>query len=315
MTEPPSTPPNTVPIPSRAVLDAFRVPSDGPGNSPVPLSGGQGRSVLVGGYVFKPAEGAEEEAEWGTAVWEELVPNGGFRVPRPLRAADGRCVVDGWTASEFLPGEPGPQGHWDGVLAAGRAFHAALKGVPRPAFLDRRTHPWAVADRVAWGERDIEAAADLAAPLAALREAWRPVNEEAAQLIHGDLTGNVLFGGGGGGGGTQGASSCGAASYEPPTVIDFSPYWRPPLFAEAVVVVDGLLWFDRPAGLLTDGGAHPDWPQLLIRALIFRLVAQSELAAAGGLAPGEWERERERYEVAADAVVRMARRGPGDRVR
>lgn len=52
------------------------------------------------------------------------------------------------------------------------------------------------------------------------------MKQDAAQLIHGDLTGNVLF-----------------AADEAPAVIDFSPYWRPPVFAEAVVVADGLLWF------------------------------------------------------------------------
>lgn len=71
-------------VPSSAVLDAF-----GAKGAPVPLIGGQGRSVLVGGFVFKPAEGAEDEIEW-----------------------------------------------------AARAFHAALRKLPRPDLLDRRTHPW-----------------------------------------------------------------------------------------------------------------------------------------------------------------------------
>ncbi|MGW7412333.1 hypothetical protein [Streptomyces sp. NPDC054863] len=274
MTELPS---NAVPAP--AVLAAFGV--KGPA---VPLVGGQGRSVRVGGFVFKPAEGPDNEAEWAASLFEELASCSGFRVPLPLRAADGRSVVDGWTADEFLTGQPGPQGHWSGVLSAGRAFHAALRGVPRPDFLDQQVHPWAVADRVAWGEQAVDVIDDLAVPFSTLLELRRPVRQDEAQLIHGDLTGNVLF-----------------AADQVPAVIDFSPYWRPPLFAEAVVVADGLLWFDLPSDLLTAGSGHPDWPQMLVRALIFRLVAHSESAGPPGRAQTG---EPNRYARAADVVVR-----------
>ncbi|MEV6106769.1 aminoglycoside phosphotransferase [Streptomyces sp. NPDC051940] len=238
-------------VPSRRVLDAFGV-----GGDPVPLPGGQGRSVRVGGFVFKPAEESADEVEWGVRLREALAPGHGFRVARPLRAADGRCVVDGWTADAFLAGETGPRGRWADVIGAGRAFHAAVRGAPRPAFLDRRAHPWAVADRVAWGEQEVTVAEGLADPFAALLELRRPVRQDDAQLVHGDLTGNVLF-----------------APGEAPAVIDLSPYWRPPLFAEAVVIADGLLWFGLGAGPLTAGDGRPDWRQMLFRALIFRLVA------------------------------------------
>ncbi|MDO0912417.1 hypothetical protein QQM39_16645 [Streptomyces sp. DT2A-34] len=87
-----------------------------------------------------------------------------------------------------------------------------------------------MADRVAWGEQGIDVIEDRTAPYSTLLELRRPVEHEAAQLIHGDLTGNVLF-----------------AADDEPAVIDFSPYWRPPVFAEAIVVADGLLWFDLPA--------------------------------------------------------------------
>ncbi|MFI1092191.1 aminoglycoside phosphotransferase [Streptomyces sp. NPDC020917] len=267
-------------VPPRAVLDAFGVRGD-----PVPLAGGQGRSVLVGGWVFKPLDGAEEEADWAASLFEELAPSRGFRVPRPLRAADGRCVVDGWSAGEFVAGESGPAGRWADVLGAGRAFHAALRRQPRPGFLDRRTDAWAVADRVAWDEQSAEVVEDLAPTFQSLLDLKRAVPQDAAQLVHGDLTGNVLV-----------------AAGDVPTVIDFSPYWRPPLFAEAVVVADGLLWFDLPPGLLTRGSDHPHWPQMLLRALVFRLVAHSENAGPAGRAqPGE----PERYARAAEVVARL----------
>ncbi|AGJ57821.1 hypothetical protein F750_5392 [Streptomyces sp. PAMC 26508] len=274
-------PSNAVPAP--AVLDAFGV-----AGSAVPLAGGQGRSVLVGGSVFKPAEGTDEEVEWAASLFEKLASDSGFRVPLPLRAADGRSVVDGWTACEFLTGRPGPEGHWTGVLSAGRAFHRALRHVPRPEFLDRHVHPWAVADRVAWGEQDIDVIDDLAAPFSTLRELRRPVTQDTAQLVHGDLTGNVLF-----------------APDHLPAVIDFSPYWRPPVFAEAIVVADALLWFDLPSDLVTAAGrSHPEWPQMLVRALIFRLVAHSEHAGPAGRAHSG---EPDRYARAIEVVRQLAR--------
>ncbi|MCD9899308.1 phosphotransferase [Streptomyces sp. MT29] len=192
-------------------------------------------------------------------------------------------MVEGWTAAEFAEGRPGPSGQWPGVVATGRAFHAALSELPRPAFLDRRTHPWAVADRVAWGEEETAVVPELAEPFARLLSLRRPV-EATAQIVHGDLTGNVLF-----------------APGQDPVVIDFSPYWRPPLCAEAVVIGDGLLWYEPAPGLLVGGGGDPRWRQMLIRALIFRLVALS------GLVGPSWragEKEAARFLAASEAVER-----------
>jgi uncharacterized protein (TIGR02569 family) len=258
-------------LPSTEVLAAFGVAGE-----PVPLAGGQGRSVRVGGCVLKPLDGSAAAAEWAVTLWERLPPGATeFRVPKPLRAADGRCVVRGWTASEFLPGEPGPRGRWEEVAVVGRALHAALRSVPRPTFLDGRTHPWAVADRVAWGEQEVRVAPALAEPYERARALVRPVRLPS-QLVHGDLAGNVLFAPGG-----------------LPTVIDFSPYWRPTLYAEAVVAVDGLLWSDLPPARLAAWHEGPCWQGMLARALIFRLVAQSELA------PTAMEGERYGRAVAA----------------
>jgi uncharacterized protein (TIGR02569 family) len=242
----------------------------------VPQAGGQGASIRLAGAVLKPVHDATEEANWSAATADGLAPFAGFRVPRPLRTPDGRYVVDGWCGAEYLPAEPGPAGRWAELLAAGRAFHAALRDLPRPDFLSRRTHRWAVADRVAWGEiawgeRDsasrVEVRPELRPVLGSLVAARRPVGGPA-QLVHGDLAGNVLFP----------VGEVGGA----PVVIDFSPYWRPVGFAEAVVVVDGLLWYDAPDELIGWGAADPDWAQLLLRALIFRLVADGLVEEGAG---------------------------------
>ncbi|WP_336216761.1 phosphotransferase [Nonomuraea sp. LPB2021202275-12-8] len=172
-------------------------------------------------------------------------------------------VAGGWTASEFLEGEPAPAGRWASLMAVGRAFHEALREVPRPDLLDRRNHPWAVADRVAWADAAPSLPGEAGRALAALLELRGPV-EAPDQLIHGDLTGNVLFHPG-----------------QRPAVIDFSPYWRPARYAEAIVTADALLY--HGAGPELAGGGE-DVP-LLVRALIFRLVALCILTGRDGALP------------------------------
>jgi uncharacterized protein (TIGR02569 family) len=240
------------PVPA-TVLDAFGLPEHG-----YPLQGGEGRSFRHGMAVLKPA-GDPAEAVWCARLLAGVEPQG-FRLPRPLRARDDRWVVDGWTASEYLEGQPGPAGRWDELLAAGRAFHAALSQLPRPDFLNHRTHRWARADRAAWGEPTVPVPAEAAEHWARLTRLIRPV-DAPSQLIHGDLTGNVLF-----------------AAGKPPAVIDFSPYWRPVGYADAIVLVDGMLWFGADHQLLTRDDHGPDFGQLLVRALIFRLAALTEQA-------------------------------------
>jgi uncharacterized protein (TIGR02569 family) len=90
--------------------------------------------------------------------------------------------------------------------------------------------------------------------VARLVAALRPL-EAPSQLIHGDLTGNVLF-----------------DDQLAPAVIDFSPYWRPAAFASAIVVADALVWEGADDGILGAVAHLPDFAQYLLRALIYRAV-------------------------------------------
>lgn len=246
-------------LPPPRVLEAF-----GLSGRPEPLEGGQGRSVRVADAVLKPGVDAAETA-WAAGLMERLRGHREFRVPRYLRAADGAHVVEGWAATGFLTGEPGPAGRWGALLAAGRAFHGALREVPRPARLDDHRHPWAVADRLAWGEApaDAELPADVRRLVTRLEGLRAPV-DAPAQLIHGDLTGNVLF-----------------AAGRAPAVIDFSPYWRPVGYADAIVTVDGLLHHRAGPRLVDSALPGPEGAQMLLRALLFRLAAAAFLAGPG----------------------------------
>jgi hypothetical protein len=159
-------------------------------------------------------------------------------------------IVDGWTASEYVAGMH-EEGRWREIIAVGERLHAALAHVPRPgAIIDPRTDPWAVGDRVAWGEADFPELDDVLA-------AFKPV-DAPSQLIHGDLTGNVLF-----------------HDELPPAIIDFAPYWRPVEFASAIVVSDALCWHDAPADL-----ADAVDRQYLLRALVYRAVTSRGFGVA-----------------------------------
>jgi aminoglycoside phosphotransferase (APT) family kinase protein len=170
---------------------------------------------------------------------------------------DGSWVVGGWAGWTALDGEPAPLARWPELVAASRAFHAALVGVPPPGWVGRGRNRWAVAERVAWDGAHVDVAPELADLVDALRAAGRPVRLPD-QLVHGDIAGNVLF-----------------AAGQPPAVIDFSPSWRPAGYALAVAAVDLLTWSRAPADILDELADEDGIDQLLLRALVWRLVTES----------------------------------------
>jgi uncharacterized protein (TIGR02569 family) len=232
--------------PPSSVLTAFGV-----SGSPVPLEGGQASSWRVGEAVLKRLDLAEPELEWQAEAFASISCDG-FRVPHPLRATDGSLVVDGWCAWEAVQGRH-EERRWPEIIAVGERFHSALVGVPRPEFIARRTDPWAIGDRVAWGDLPSSDFAHVK-HLTRLASALKPI-AAPSQLIHGDLTGNVLF-----------------EDHLPPAIIDFSPYWRPTGFASAVVVADALVWEGADEQILGAVAHVEDFDQYLLRALIYRAV-------------------------------------------
>jgi uncharacterized protein (TIGR02569 family) len=229
--------------PAASVLRVFA--TSGP---PLRLGGGEGRSFRAGGVVLKPCD---DPAEWAwLGRWLPTIEQRGFRLAMPARARDGRWVVDGWCAQAAVEGVHAER--WLEVLTVCRTFHAAAIHLPRPASIDARTHPWSVGDRVAWAELDPPVPHPLLSRLLRVRRGV----DLGSQVIHGDLTENVLF-----------------ADLAPPAIIDVTPYWRPAGYAEAIVVGDAVHWRGaQPAPLLDRCGEIPDFGQLFVRAVIFRLV-------------------------------------------
>jgi uncharacterized protein (TIGR02569 family) len=265
------------------VLSAFGLS----GVDPIPLGAAWEGGWRCGEVVLSMvAENAR--AAWSARVRETLFVDG-VRLARPVRSTDGRYVVSGWRADTFVAGQPEPR--HDEVVSAAVRLHEATGKLERPRFLTQGpTAPWAdvdvfiAADRAAWEERPMQSvpaaartpsptadgqrSVELISQLAGLRRPTKSPN----QLVDGDLYGTVLF--------------AGAAA---PGITDITPYWRPASWAAGVVVVDALSWGEADEGLIDRWNALPEWPQMLLRALMFRLAVhalhpRSTAAAFPGLA-------------------------------
>ncbi len=247
--------------------------------APVPMTGGQQMSWRAGDLALKPDTWPDLHQWLGTALAD--VPRTRVRLAEAVPTRDGRWVVDGWGATRFVEGAEAAvhRRDWATVLGAGRALHAALDGLPRPGLLGHSSGPWARADRAAWGELDRPVHPRLAGLARRLRAAPDPAGDP--QLVHGDLTTNVLSAPGG-----------------PPVVIDVSPYWRPPGYAEGVVLADALTWYDEPADVLA---RHRVTVGDVARGLLFRVLTSSE-RLADHVDTGVVALEAERYEAAVGAL-------------
>lgn len=225
-------------------------------------------------------------AAWSATVRENLYVDG-LRIARPFRATDGRYVVSGWRADTYIAGAPEPR-HDEVVLVADR-LHEAIAGIERPRFLLQQPAPphtdvdvFAAADRAAWEDVPLRSAraAGMAEPTSpdgqesidALRTLATLRREVGltSQVVHGDLFGTVLF--------------AGAAA---PGITDIVPYWRPASWAAAVAVVDALAWGGADEELVRRWADQPEWPQMMLRATMFRLAVHAlHPRSTSGALPG-----------------------------
>jgi uncharacterized protein (TIGR02569 family) len=267
--------------PPAEVLAAF-----GADGQPTPITGGRGTAWRAGAIVLKPMDIYPEQLAWQAGLLDMLSEGAeGFRLARSVRRVDGGgLLADGWYAQEWLAGEH--ERRWDAVISAGERLTEAMIRVPRPVFLDARDDPWAEADRIAWGGAPGGAAPDP--PYVERLTGLRRRVDLPSQLIHGDLGTNVLF-----------------APGEPPGIIDFTPYWRPAGYQSAIVVVDALAWEGADGSILELVAHVEELLQLLVRALIFRTVADHALAAAA-----DRSRVEEAYAPVVELVARLVEENP-----
>lgn len=246
--------------PPDEVLEAFGVTAP-----PVRAEGGMGHTWIAGDVVLKRV-GLEAEHDWVCDVYERW-SCADVLVTTPLRAA-GRWSFQGWGAQLRLPGRTARAGDdSDWFREVSETFHRALSPLRRPAFLDTRDDPWTYGEQVAWegaapegGERTLALLRRAIARLA-------PVDVRD-QVVHGDLGGNVLRDG------------------DRAAVIDWPPYWRPAAWALAVVATDAVCWEGADPSLLDRWSVGEQWPQLLLRAAIYRLATRGRNEVRGHMPPG-----------------------------
>ena len=231
--------------PSKNVLSMF-----GADVEPVLLAGGEGQSYQAGNIVLKPTVDTAQ-AQW-IAETLQSIHEDGFRVIKAVPTIDGQWVCDGWQAFYFIEGET-IRGRWEEKIAVSRNFHAQLVGVARPDFIGQRNNPWEIADSVVWNVIDEEYGEKVRPVTDRLTRLKRPL-QLAEQIIHGDMTGNILF-----------------HDKLPPAIIDFSPYWRPAEYATAIIVVDAIVWEGSDDALFSMMDNTFDNNQLLVRAGLWRI--------------------------------------------
>lgn len=240
---------------------------------PVSLGADWDGGWRCGDVVLSPV-GDHARAAWSAKVRETLTVDGA-RIAKPVRATDGRYVVSGWRADAFIEGSPEPR--HDEVVSLSVRLHAATARLEKPRFLTQppvapfsEIDVFVAADRAAWepiplrdpkrtglldmSKEGVEKSLTLLKHLADQR---KPV-ELPTQLVHGDLFGTVLF-----------------ADTAAPGITDITPYWRPVSWAAAVVVVDALSWGGADDGLIERWDAMQEWPQMLLRALMFRVAVHA----------------------------------------
>jgi uncharacterized protein (TIGR02569 family) len=233
------------------------------GEEPRLLPGGQSRAWRCGDLVLKPVE-HEAEHDWVAQVFVSWPAGDLVRVPVPVAARSGDLVYDGWAAHRWVDGrDASMRGEPNLVRRGCEDFHAVIADLERPAFLDERDDPWSFGDRVAWEGQQPQGSTLTLRLIESGLAALRPVRS-APQVVHGDIGGNVLV-----------------ADGLPPAVIDWPPYYRPAGWALAVAAVDAICWDGAPITLLGEWSDVPEWDQLLLRAVIYRIATRGRNEALG----------------------------------
>lgn len=222
-------------------------------------------------------------AAWSAKLRETLQIDG-IHVARPGRTTDGRHVLSGWQSRHWMPGNCAPRA--DEILVAAVRIDEALSGISRPQFLvNPDPNVFSVCDRAVWSDNTVaelsmildpdaiprpDAAEALTVASSLLRLRGDIAGE--TQLTHGDVVGTLLF---------DGATE--------PVLTDIVPRWRVKGWGAAVAAVDCLAFLGADEDLLARFDHIPEWNELLIRAVCFRLLAhaafpESKLSSWRGLA-------------------------------
>ncbi|WP_246818059.1 TIGR02569 family protein [Corynebacterium sp. HMSC22B11] len=259
--------------PPAHILNGFHAHVDNPVQLDQPWSYGWRCDRAVISLAEEPMR-----ASWIAKTTAKMRP-AGVGVSRPMLSTDGRYTVSGWRARTFLSGHRAPR--FDEMAAAALRINESLRGLPRPEFLAPpeltgtwgQTEIFAAADAAAFAEQPQEWIApamdatavprkDIAEALAKAVEVTALRTEITAedQLVHGDVIGCMIF---------DGAAD--------PAITDLVPAWHPTGWSVALLVVDAMAWGNGDDALLDRWSHIPDFMQLALRAVLYRLALHAML--------------------------------------
>ncbi|KAI1011986.1 hypothetical protein LB503_004240 [Fusarium chuoi] len=142
--------------PPPGVLDAFGVE-----DSLIHVPGGRGLCYRTSQSILLRPSDDDKESEYIATLCKSLLELRpiNYRVPRPIPASGSpaRYVCDGWAAWEYLEGKATPQGNFDILMRACRAFHADVMrlATEKPMFMSARQNRFTEADLVTWEEKKL----------------------------------------------------------------------------------------------------------------------------------------------------------------
>lgn len=239
---------------SKEILQSFTLSGD-----ILQLSGGQNTSIKVGNAVIKPVDN-KQQIEWVMSVIYNLDPQG-YRVSKPIRSIYGAFVHNGWACTQYEPGKD-MMGRVKEKLFVSRLFHRDLAAVRFHDF-PHHDNPWSKGHRIAWQSDTLpmdlpnvakEILSDLLCKVSLKRQ-------YKVQLVHGDLSGNILF-----------------DQVLTPLIIDFSPTIAPVEYAEAILVCDCIAWQGSDLSEIELFPTNELYKEMIIRAIIFRLAVSAIFA-------------------------------------
>jgi len=216
------------------------------------LHGGQGDAFRSGNLVIKKVF-EPEKYRW----YAELLSRHPFfdvKYSRPVRSLSGSFIEEGYGATQFLDGEF-IAGRMKEKIQASKTFNRQLKDIPKPKNFNLWISPWTRAQNLAWNnfQLPVEFDTNASRDLGELFRLWKPI-DLPVQLIHVDLSGNILFDG------------------DVPVIIDFTPGFFPKEYAEVLLLSDSIAWFDEPLESLDLLPINKESTfQMLLRAVLFRL--------------------------------------------
>lgn len=219
-------------------------------NSAQRLAGGQNESLRVGNLVLKQVYEAEKYIWLGTSL--NQIDFRDLQVAVPVKSRQGNFVEDNIGATEYFEAQFFSD-RLGQKLKACRKLNSIISNISKPSGFDSWENPWTKAQGIAWSQStssDLEIPAEIKSLLN-----MRSRLEMPNQLVHVDLAGNILF-----------------DKNENPVVIDFTPGFYPKEYAEVLLLVDSIAWYNASIDSLKLSDLPQDLKkQLVLRALIFRL--------------------------------------------